>query len=146
MWSSSWTLIMATRIRPPRSSSLWNIYQPSIWFALEYVSIKSLASDSVGLEPTISANGAVLWPTELLSQMVTRRRIELLSPPWKGDVLTVWPTGHCFWMFLRLCIDRTFKLLIHSGGLGGTLTHDLSVNGRLLPLCWATKPFVISFF
>ena len=28
------------------------------------------------------------------AQMVTPRRIELLLPPWKGDVLTSWPRGH----------------------------------------------------
>lgn len=33
-----------------------------------------------------------------------------------------------------------------SGGLGGARTHDLSVNSRLLPPCWATKPFFCFFY
>ena len=43
---------------------------------------------------------AILLTNQLLYQLsysgiylVTRRRVELLTPPWKGDVLTDWPTG-----------------------------------------------------
>ena len=28
--------------------------------------------------------------------LVTRTRIELVLPPWKGGVLTAWPTGHIY--------------------------------------------------
>ena len=34
-----------------------------------------------------------LTKISLSVKMVTRTRIELMSPPWKGDVLTAWPTG-----------------------------------------------------
>ena len=43
-----------------------------------------------GLQDRCSTNWAI--PAYILF-MVTRRRVELLTPPWKGDVLTDWPTG-----------------------------------------------------
>ena len=45
-------------------------------------------------DPRITS--AMLWPAELkwhYIKLVTRTGIEPMSPPWKGGVLTAWPTG-----------------------------------------------------
>ena len=52
-------------------------------------------------------------PAELIVHMVTRPGIEPGIPPWKGGVLTAWPTGQ-------------------NGSSSRTRTYDRSVNSRLL--------------
>ena len=49
---------------------------------------------------------------------MTRTGFEPVLPPWKGGVLTTWPTGH--------------------GSEGRTRTYDQPVNSRLL-YHWATS-------
>ena len=52
-------------------------------------------------------------PAELIVHVVTRPGIEPGIPPWKGGVLTAWPTGQ-------------------NGSSSRTRTYDRSVNSRLL--------------
>ena len=52
-------------------------------------------------------------PSELIVHVVTRPGIEPGIPPWKGGVLTAWPTGQ-------------------NGSSSRTRTYDRSVNSRLL--------------
>ena len=36
----------------------------------------------------------LLYQLSYTGKLVTRGRVELPTPPWKGDVLTDWPSGH----------------------------------------------------
>ena len=54
---------------------------PDFWWAL------------TGSNRRHSACKADALPAELSARMVTGRGIEPLIPPWKGGVLTAWPTG-----------------------------------------------------
>ena len=52
----------------------------------------------MGIEPTQPAWKAGILPlnyTRIL--LVTRTRIELVLQPWKGRVLTSWPTGRIYY-------------------------------------------------
>ena len=39
------------------------------------------------------------------NMVMTRTRFELMLPPWKGGVLTTWPTGHTFLTYLLIIPD-----------------------------------------
>ena len=96
--------------------------------------------------------------------MVTRTGFEPVIPPWKGGVLTAWPTGLCNVIQKYLFANFNFRwrrardlnprdsitaytsssrapsatrTALHNGSTGRIRTYDRSVNSRLL-YHWAT--------
>ena len=63
---------------------------------------QSLESLGLSVEPLVRLELTTYWLQVSCSTnwataaflLVTRTGIEPMSPPWKGDVLTAWPTGH----------------------------------------------------
>ena len=101
-----------------------------------------------------------------LKYMVTRTGFEPVLPPWKGGVLTAWPTGHCYnelifpckffkWRRARDLNPRdsitahtsssrapsATRTALHNGSTGRIRTYDRSVNSRLL-YHWATVEWI----
>ena len=78
-------------------------------------------------------------PAELIVHVVTRPGIEPGIPPWKGGVLTAWPTGQMVthprlergtpWLKVRCSANWASE---SSGSSSRTRTYDRSVNSRLL--------------
>ena len=64
-----------------------------------------------------------------ISSLVTPTRIELVLPPWKGDVLTAWPRGH------KKVPDKTLN------SPSRARTYNPSVNSRVL-YHWAIEEYL----
>ena len=75
------------------------------WFCRIYGSLRAICQVRFGARMIKTKKDALCASFFVL---VTRRRIELLLPPWKGGVLTAWPTGRIIrptelWSASALC-------------------------------------------
>ena len=78
----------------------------------------AMIKEDVGFEPTRGQNPPDGFQDRSLqpdlgnppfipsfNMVMTRTRFELMLPPWKGGVLTTWPTGHTFLTYLLIILD-----------------------------------------
>ena len=68
-------------------------------------------------------------PAELIVHVVTRAGIEPALPPWKGGVLTAWPTGH---ISQKIRISNWLILIFWCGSSSWARTSDIMINSHAL--------------